>query len=121
MKVCPQHINVIIGHLKVKGQNFNILIFWPISVKIIEIISVKIFFITLDQCIYSSSDILCKKIVLHCFTVTLNSQLATKIGQSSNLIFVFLINIKVYTKGFRVLLLNGMVIGCKSINLYPIV
>ena len=28
---------------------------------------------------------------------------------------------KVYTEGFRVLLLNGTVIGCKSINLYPIV
>ena len=30
-------------------------------------------------------------------------------------------SVKVYTEGFRVLLLNGMVIGCKSINLYPIV
>ena len=29
--------------------------------------------------------------------------------------------LKVYTEGFRVLLLNGTVIGCKSINLYPIV
>ena len=28
--------------------------------------------------------------------------------------------IKVYTEGFRVLLLNGTVIGCKSINVYPI-
>ena len=30
-------------------------------------------------------------------------------------------NVKVYTEGFRVLLINGTVIGCKSINLYPIV
>ena len=29
--------------------------------------------------------------------------------------------LKVYTEGFRVLLLNRRVIGCKSINLYPIV
>ena len=32
-----------------------------------------------------------------------------------------MIQVKVYTEGFRVLLLNGTVIGCKSINLYPIV
>ena len=54
MKVSSQSINVILGHLKVKGQNFNILIFLPISAKIILIILVKIIFITLDQCIYSS-------------------------------------------------------------------
>ena len=29
--------------------------------------------------------------------------------------------LKVYTEGFRVLLLNRRVIGCKSINLHPIV
>ena len=46
--------------------------------------SLKIIFITSDQCIYSSSDILCRKVILHCFTVTLNSHLATKKGQSSN-------------------------------------
>ena len=84
MKVSSQSINVIIDHLKVKGQNFNILIFSPISAKIILIILVKIIFITSDQCIYSSSDILCRKVILHCFTVTLNSHLVTKMGQSSN-------------------------------------
>ena len=30
-------------------------------------------------------------------------------------------SLKVYTEGFRVLLLNETVISCKSINLYPIV
>ena len=86
MNICAQSINVIIGHLKVKGQHFNILIFLPISVKIIKIILVIIIFITSGQCVYSSSDILCRK-VIHCFTVTLNSHLATKIGQSSNFDF----------------------------------
>ena len=83
MNVSSQSINVIISHLKVKGQNFNILIFLPISAKIIQIILVKIIFITSDQCIYSSSDIICRKVILHCFTVTLNGHLVTKIGQSS--------------------------------------
>ena len=83
MNVSSQSINVIIGHLKVKGQNFNILIFFlPISAKIIQII-----FITSDQCIYSSSDIICRKVILHCFTVTLNGHLVTKIGQSSKFDF----------------------------------
>ena len=85
MNVSSQSINVIIGHLKVKGQNFNILIFLPISAKII--------FITSDQCIYSSSDIICRKVILHCFTVTLNGHLVTKIVKVQSLIFVFLINI----------------------------
>ena len=95
MKVSSQSINVILGHLKVKGQNFNILIFSPISAKIILTILVKIIFITLDQCIYSSRDILCRKVIIHCFTVTLNSHLVTKIGQCSNFDFcdLFLIDI----------------------------
>ena len=95
MKVLSQSINGILGHLKVKGQNFNILIFSPISAKIILVILVKIIFITLDQCIYSSSDILCRKVIIHCFTVTLNSHLVTKIGQCSNFDFrdLFLIDI----------------------------
>ena len=66
MKVSSQSINVILGHLKVKGQNFNILIFSPISAEIILIILVKIIFVTLDQCIYSSSDILCRKVIRLC-------------------------------------------------------
>ena len=71
----------------VKGQNFNILIFLPIFAKIIQIILVKIIFIISDQCIYSSSDIICRKVVLHSFTVTLNGHLAIKIGQSSKFDF----------------------------------
>ena len=85
MNVSSQSINVIIGHLKVKGQNFNI--FLIISAKIIQIILVQIIFITSDQCIYSSSDIICRKVILHCFTVTLNGHLVTKIGQSSKFDF----------------------------------
>ena len=46
-----------------------------------------------DQCIYRHSDILHRKAILHCFTVTLKSHLATKIGQSSNSDLMFLINI----------------------------
>ena len=80
MKVSSQSINVILGHLKVKGQNFNFFIFLSNSAKIILIILVKTIFITLDQCIYSSCDILCSKVIIHCFTVTLNSHLVTKIG-----------------------------------------
>ena len=34
---------------------------------------------------------------------------------------IFFCGVKVYTEGFRVLLLNRRVIGCKTINLYPIV
>ena len=37
---------------------------------------------TSDQCIYSSSDIICRQVILHCFTVTLNSHLATKSSNS---------------------------------------
>ena len=87
MNVSSQSVNVIIGHLKVKGQNFNISIFLPISAKIIQIILVKVIFITSEQCIYSSSDIICRKVILHCFTVTLNGHLVTKIGQSSKFDF----------------------------------
>ena len=82
------------GHLKVKGQNLNILIFLPISINIIKIISVKIIkLFILVRPEYSPSDILHRKVILHCFNGTLNSHLATNIGQSSNFDLVFLINI----------------------------
>ena len=63
------------------------------------------------------------------FTLTSNDHFEYLIPRNPRLNLLFLLafyieekhGFKVYTEGFRVLLLNRRVIGCKSINLYPIV